>query len=704
MPPALSTYLLATLVLTHACSFYVVVEAYSVLTIIDGENVRGKSNFNLRHEALIDAVGYWTVAQQHAASKTHRASHESVIKQRENRRNSQKSNHYVSLVIDHGAKPSAFYHPLAKRMADTGAIGTMQCVDADGSNNEDEQQHFTILFAGPNEKADDVIARDVGRIASAVATRAAASAEKTRNQQRISKLPQHDLAVDLDVIRVVTSDQGLRSRCRLAFDNAVMGNGIAEYGRKNKKKRRRKRNNCQKQSDAAVSLEFVPSVGYLSQLERELAKYGKARDSQHHHHQDVLDETIVKALHEDVELRGKLYQVECCLRDAKKSSRAVQRKALIEQGRKISEKIYNICNANGHTILGSVISSDDAEFDIDDVKIDAADVSCMLSAWDEFRRNTGRAELTGDRMVLAENMRRLLEGRLKDSSSPIDTPDHTSSAYNPSAFHYMCHKTFHNTKAARDDKSFTVNAFETATKALRLVIVSDDISRSSKPLPSGDVLFHLGNFTPDENLGARQRMQKLAQFNEWLSNQPHPIKIVLRGSRDPTADKLVLPFPRSVYVDIPRTISFGGGNFVLTLIPYCTSRILSSSWRRLPHTFDILVSHDIPILGGQDITGDSAERPSQTSQMIANKIENMFSGPPSIWLGGNTSEGFDKMKTRLASSSTSMLDTTIVCGKGSSAFDDGHPEGCMHPLVIDVEREAGDREMTFMVVTNHGHK
>jgi len=614
-------------------------------------------------------------------------------------------------VIDHGAKPSAFYHPLTKRMADADTTGasTTQPAEADGSNNEGEQQHFTILFAGPNEKADDVIARDVGRIASAVtrSTRAAASTEETRNTQRIPKLPQqHDLAVDLDVIRVVTSDQGLRSRCRLAFDNAVMGNDIVEYGRKNKKKRRRKRNNGQKQSDAAVNLEFVPSVGYLSQLEREIVKYGKARDSQHDHRQDVLDERIVEALHTEVELRGKLYQVECCLRDAKTSSRAVQRKSLIEQGRKISEKIYNLCNANGQTILGSVISSDEVELDIDGVKVDAANVSCMLPAWDEVRRKSGRAELTGDRRILAENMRRILEKRFKDSSSLIDTPEQQ---YNPSAFHYMCHKTFHNTRAARDEKSFTVNAFEAARKALRLVIVSDGISRSSKPLPSGDVLFHLGNFTPDENLGARQRRQKLAQFNEWLSNQPHSIKIVLRGSRDPTADKLVLPFPGAVYVDIPRTVSFGGGNFVLTLIPHCTSRILSSSWRRLPHTFDAVVSHDVPILGGQDNSGDSQERPSQTSLMISNKIENMFSGPPSLWLGGNASEGFDKTKTRLAPSSTSMLDTTIVFGKRPTVSDDGHSEGCtyMHPLVIDVEKKASDREMTFngsMVVTRVSSK
>lgn len=662
MAAAVVVYLLAALQLTAATT----AAAYSTLTIIDGENVRGKSSFSLKHEELVNAVEYWTVAQQH-----------------------NNNHHYASLVIDHGAKPSAFYHPLPTRSG--------------------PRRSFAILFSGPNEKADDVIARDVGRIASAAASGAAAT-DKT-----LPVLPHPTL--DLGVIRVVTSDQGLRSRCRLAFEDALGGYDSRDGGEYKRRRNTYRNNNRKKRSGGnklsanALRLEFVPSFGFLSQLERELLK---AHTYQYKHHpKPALDasspsspssyETIKEALHEDIEIRGKLYQIECGLRDVKRLATAEKRRTLVEQGRKISEKLDNLRNANGQTLLDRAISSDNADIDVDDGVKDS--FGTVLSNWDASRREAGRAELTGDRMVLSEHLRSLLDERLRDEPTPPLLGHSPFNDNNPSAFHFMCHHNFHNVQdrwKAEGKSCPTVSAFDMATEELRLVVVSDtsaSISPSSKPLPSGDVFLHLGNFTPDSNQDKRRRKETIAEFDKWLSDQPHPIKLVLRGGLDPPDRRVALPLSRAIFVDMPRTVSLGGGNFILTLVPHCSERILNSSWRRLPHTFDVLVSHDNPVFRRQAIEGGSMERPTQCSQMLADKVDTMFSGPPCLWFGGSISLGVDASKTMLATTSTSMRDTTILRGREHSAVPSNErQEGNTHHLVIDMQKKATSSEIQFKVL------
>lgn len=591
--------------------------AYSTLTIVDAENVRGKSNFRLRHDELVDAVGWWTETQEKNCDDSHY--------------------NFCSLVIDHGSRPSSFYHPLKRTTGDS----------ADG---------IAILFSGPNEKADDVIARDVGQIAS----------ESVLNGS------------DLKVIRVVTSDQGLRSRCRVAIDEAL----APRTKKKNKKPSGRRKGSSRKRrasSSGSLSLEFLPSIAFLSQLERELARHGTDNSQVtigNKISSDVTSENLVNELHEDIELRGKLYQVETSLRDAKKLSNTGQKRTLIEKGCKISQQIYNSRDDNGQTILERILKPDTngvGELDIEEA---------LLSGWHEIRCDAGRAELTGDRMVQAEHLRRQLEKQVADRQS-TDPSMAESRAFSPSELHYHCHKRFHG-GIQRSDVPCTTSAFDKAVEKIRLVIVSGPVSSDVEPLPEGDVLLHTGDFTiPDDDPRTptgKRNDKSITEFDEWFSSHLHPIKLVLRGMKDPPAAKVQLPKSKAFYLDRPSTISFGGGNFLMTLVPYCTERDLSSAWRRLPHTFDTLVCRQV----------------FHEAQMIANRVELMFSGPPQLWLAGDISRGdYGEYEHVVAKSSISMRGTSIICGK---EWDSEVGTDNLKPFVVDLTKHMGSDELKFDII------
>lgn len=68
--------------------------------------------------------------------------------------------------------------------------------------------------------------------------------------------------------------------------------------------------------------------------------------------------------------------------------------------------------------------------------------------------------------------------------------------------------------------------------ALRFVAVSDThgLHRQMNPLPDGDVLLHMGDFS---NTGEHQQVQ---DFHDWMAEQPHRLKIAIAGNHDTTMD------------------------------------------------------------------------------------------------------------------------------------------------------------------------
>jgi len=68
---------------------------------------------------------------------------------------------------------------------------------------------------------------------------------------------------------------------------------------------------------------------------------------------------------------------------------------------------------------------------------------------------------------------------------------------------------------------------------IRFVCLSDTHGRTKDfdfEVPEGDVLIHSGDFT---NVG---EPHQVAEFNEWLGKQPHPIKIVIAGNHEVSFD------------------------------------------------------------------------------------------------------------------------------------------------------------------------
>ena len=83
----------------------------NIAILVDAENIRGKTNFELTHADLLDRLMVWSSLRNHAYGR-------------------------CIVVIDHGSKPTA--HSLSQLKG----------------------YGICVTFSGPNQKADDVIARD----------------------------------------------------------------------------------------------------------------------------------------------------------------------------------------------------------------------------------------------------------------------------------------------------------------------------------------------------------------------------------------------------------------------------------------------------------------------------------------------------------------------------------------------------------------
>ncbi|KAL7528895.1 hypothetical protein ACHAWF_002752 [Thalassiosira exigua] len=145
----------------------------SVAIVIDAENVRGKTSFELDHADLLDRVLSWTRARGRAQGRT-------------------------IVVVDHGAEGSA--HLLSHSTHSQGRGGDGEGgtakeeeggeeVEREEEVEEEEEAAMCVTFSGPNRKADDVVARDVGWLAS---------------------------ETDARRIVVITADRELAWRCRRA--------------------------------------------------------------------------------------------------------------------------------------------------------------------------------------------------------------------------------------------------------------------------------------------------------------------------------------------------------------------------------------------------------------------------------------------------------------------------------------------------------
>jgi len=312
------------------------------IVLIDVENVRGKSGFELSHSQLLEKVTLWTARRGLRG--------------------------HVSLIVDHGSIPCAYYM---------------------------RSRGFGVIFGGPRLKADDVIARDVAYV------------------QR---------ALDSDVL-VVTADRELSNRCRAAARTS---------GR---------------------TLGMVPPASFLADLERMTrraaggdAAPGEAGAEAEEEEQDGVDVAVADwgggaaaglaplvglaaemeaEIEAEIMLSGALREAEQRLRRKRYSPR--KQAKLENQLRGLRETFAaGVCGGgvDGPSPLERVTavlqsaatepaagSADDTEGGDDGAFAALARQAqdALLSRWDYKRKLVGRREQTGDRVIMAEGLRRQIE-------------------------------------------------------------------------------------------------------------------------------------------------------------------------------------------------------------------------------------------------------------------------------------------------------
>jgi hypothetical protein len=174
----------------------------------------------------------------------------------------------------------------------------------------------------------------------------------------------------------------------------------------------------------------------------------------------------------------------------------------------------------------------------------------------------------------------------------------------------------------------STGASASAQLSLTLVVLSNTHGNErlmgGGALPPGDVLLHLGGFTPthssDPNRqGTRRQLdaEALGAFDQWLERQPHQHKIVLRGKDDPR--KVELPRSQALFVTQPMQTNIDG--FKFSLVPNVGSGLTN---RCLPKTGVDVVASYIPPLdlldGTRKGSGGSAVLRRGLDRLVERKV------------------------------------------------------------------------------------
>ena len=363
----------------------------------------------------------------------------------------------------------------------------------------------------------------------------------------------------------------------------------------------------------------------------------------------------------------------------------------------------------------SIIANDGANGD----GLDFDQQNSLLNKWLSLRKDSKRRELTGDRILLAEALRRELETITGSYTSHVNTnldsmlPAEAHANYANSLIHGS--QQHYKEKDFLDTTSLSLDEMFKDKDTLRFVIVSDthgcekqltkdefepwlftntkketdkellskveSSENEDRKLPDGDVLLHLGDFAIDR--GGVARRNALDRFDTWLSQQPHPLKIVVRGNHDPYSTKF--PVSKAIYVTKPTTMTIG--NKVLAMIPFGHGGFSSSKLRRsfsdlLPSTCDVLATHEPPhnILD-KCLSGDRAG-----SSLIRSAVEQMKGLPPKLWVCGHIHEGRGSLRMTFGSKQESR-DTMVINAANANSGRAHHLE--YGPVVVDISDESG---------------
>lgn len=492
---------------------------------------------------------------------------------------------------------------------------------------------MAVVFAGPSCKADDVIANDLVPYFS-----------------------------ELLQLTVVTADNELIQRCRRA-------------------------------SRVTQQLNILSPMQLLEDLEIVLASphpdffESVSENSEETTNDDDMaeeDMATLELLDHEIKLGAQLLEAEAQLYSRSRgggfsSMNNKRRKKLKLKAQRVREKLF-LARDRGSTIDKLVTDLVQNGPNCSSVRVlPQHQQNALLARFEKIRQSsTRRREQTGDRVILAEQLRRQL--LFKYGAPKVQTMDEQSKI--PPGFAYALRQgassllKYEHGSGNGDDNDFLHSyGQENAQQSLRIVVVSDThgmeetlpVANSDGILPAGDLLLHLGDFAIDR--GPVQTY--LESFDKWLAKQPHKYKIVLRGNHDPR--RLHFPLSGATVVTSPQ--SFKIGLFHFYLVPFTRSLTV----RSMPRTCDVVLSH-VPPRGLLDNHFMYPDR-HVGDITIRRGIERMKGGPPTLWLCGHIHEG--RGSTRHAFVEGNGKETLLINAANANA---GLASRLEHgPVVVDLK-------------------
>jgi hypothetical protein len=299
--------------------------------------------------------------------------------------------------------------------------------------------------------------------------------------------------------------------------------------------------------------------------------------------ESLLTEELANSINEEIQIRSSMYETETQMREKKNMNTPKKRRKLEKRARMLCERLAMKGGQSiDHLTTLNGVTEYDRRFQDE-----------VLSQWANLREAATRREMTGDRILLAEHFRRQIEKKTVTALEKSKTDSKT--------FQYVNHiqsiignnmATSLGSGGIKSSKGGDALAGGENNGPVRLVVVSDthgyeeSLTPRGTVLPKGDILLHLGDFAIDGSL--KKKNKAIQKFDEWMSRQPHRTKIVLRGNHDPFTCRF--PLSDANFYSRPKSVAIDG-KLTITLVPYCSPRNLSSSWRKLPMFCDVLASH-----------------------------------------------------------------------------------------------------------------
>lgn len=377
-----------------------------------------------------------------------------------------------------------------------------------------------------------------------------------------------------------------------------------------------------------------------------------------------------------------------------------RRRKLEKQANKIRAKL----GLTGGSVLTRATSIIDG--------LDSDKQSALLTKWERLRQSSKRKEMTGDRILLAERLRRDLETITGSYTSNIQydldamVPAEAHAKYVNTlvpGINLPANAVIEDISTSEDldsidifegkdslrvviisdthgcERSLSTDAFDPwlFTNGIEEVSIQDIGDKGEKLLPDGDILLHLGDFAVDR--GGIARRKALERFDKWLAIQSHPMKIVVRGNHDPY--KVEFPLSQAKYVSKPTSFTLGGKT--MAIVPFGHAGFSASKLKRsyshlLPSKdIDILATHEPPhnILD-KCLSGDRAG-----SSLIRLAVENMKGLPPKLWVCGHIHEGRGSLRTTFGSKQESR-ETLVINAANANPGRAHHLD--YGPIVVDV--------------------